>query len=112
MVHGGGYMPYQIGRWQKGYKVVPHLVGANIAKPPLEYVQRLYYDSLVHIPEALDFLLELVGPSQVVVGTDYPYEMAERAPVTFINSVSSLGNEDRKAVLEGNVQRIIDGIKR
>jgi aminocarboxymuconate-semialdehyde decarboxylase len=105
-------MPYQIGRWQKGYKVVPHLVGANIAQPPLEYVKRLYFDSLVHIPEALDYLLDLVGPSQVVVGTDYPYEMAERAPVAFIDSVTSLSDEGRQAVLEGNVQRIIDGIRR
>ncbi|HET9204099.1 MAG TPA: amidohydrolase family protein [Acidimicrobiia bacterium] len=112
MVHGGGYMPYQIGRWQKGYKVVPHLVGANIAQAPLEYVKRLYFDSLVHIPEALSFLLELVGPSQVVVGTDYPYEMAERAPVTFIDSIPGLGDEDREAILGGNVQRIIDGIRR
>jgi aminocarboxymuconate-semialdehyde decarboxylase len=112
MVHGGGYMPYQIGRWEKGYKVVPHLVGANLSRPPLEYVKKLYFDSLVHIPEALAFLLELVGPDQVVVGTDYPYEMAERTPVRFIDSVPGLTPAARSAILEGNVRRILDGVRR
>ena len=112
MVHGGGYMPYQIGRWDKGYKVVPHLVGANLTKPPLEYVRKLYFDSLVHIPETMSYLLELVGPTQVVVGTDYPYEMAERAPVAFVDSIPGLRAEDRAAILEGNVTKILEGIRR
>ena len=112
MVHGGGYMPYQIGRWDKGYKMVPHLVGANLSKPPLEYVRKLYFDSLVHIPETMSYLLELVGPTQVVVGTDYPYEMAERAPVAFVDSIPRLRAEDRAAILEGNVTRILEGIRR
>ena len=112
MVHGGGYMPYQIGRWDKGYKMMPHLVGANLSKPPLEYVRKLYFDSLVHIPETMSYLLELVGPTQVVVGTDYPYEMAERAPVAFVDSIPRLSAEDRAAILEGNVTRILEGIRR
>ncbi len=112
MVHGGGYMPYQLGRWEKAYRVVPHIAGKNITMPPIEYVKRLYFDSLVHIPQTLSYLLELVGPSQVLVGTDYPYEMAERSPVAFIDSVPGLGADDRHAILEGNIRRIIDGIRR
>lgn len=112
MVHGGGYMPYQIGRWEKGYKMAPHLTAANIERSPLDFVKRLYFDSLVHIPEALAFLLELVGPTQVVVGTDYPYPMSERQPVEFINSVPGLDATDRQLILEGNVERIVEGIRR
>jgi aminocarboxymuconate-semialdehyde decarboxylase len=112
MVHGGGYMPYQLGRWEKAYKVVPHIAGKNIGQPPIEYVKRLYFDSLVHIPQALSYLLELVGPSQVLVGTDYPYEMAERSPVAFIDSVPGLDANDRHAILEGNMLRILGGIRR
>lgn len=111
MVHGGGYMPYQIGRWQKGYDAASRLTRRNITRPPLEYIRRLYFDSLVHIPEALSYLLQLVGSSQVVVGTDYPYPMAERHPVVFIDSVPGLDAEDRYAVLEGNVRRILEGIR-
>lgn len=112
MVHGGGYMPYQLGRWDKGYAMVPHIAGKNISRPPSELVKRLYYDSLVHLPEAMSFLLQLVGPSQIVVGTDYPYPMHERRPVTFVDSVPGLEAEAREAILEGNVRRILEGIRR
>lgn len=112
MVHGGGYMPYQIGRWEKGYKAVPHIAAQHITKPPLEFIQRLYYDSLVHIPQAMRYLVDLVGSSQIVIGTDYPYPMAERAPVDFIESVPGLNAEDRQAILQGNMQRIIEGVRR
>ncbi len=112
MVHGGGYMPYQLGRWEKAYRVVPEIVAKNLTKSPLEYVKMLYFDTLVHIPEAMSFLLELVGSRQVVVGTDYPYEMAERSPVSFVDSVPGLTPSDRHAILEGNVGRILEGIRR
>jgi len=92
--------------------VVPHIAGKNISRPPIEYVKRLYFDSLVHIPQSLSYLLELVGPSQVLVGTDYPYEMAERSPVAFIDSVPGLDPNDRHAILEGNMLRILGGIRR
>ena len=112
MVHGGGYMPYQLGRWEKGFRVASRLVARDITRPPLDIARRLYYDSLVHLPEALSFLLRLVGPSQVVVGTDYPYPMHERHPVAFIDSVPDLSPEARQAIMEGNVRRILDGIRR
>ncbi|HKX76758.1 MAG TPA: amidohydrolase family protein [Acidimicrobiia bacterium] len=112
MVHGGGYMPYQLGRWEKGYEVVPQITGRNLRQPPLEYVRRLYYDSLLHLPQAIGYLLDLVGPSQVVIGTDYPYPMAERQPVSFIDSIPGLRPEDREGILTGNVERILKGIRR
>lgn len=112
MVHGGGYMPYQIGRWEKGFKVAPHLTASNIEGSPLEQIRRLYFDSLVHVPEALSFLLDLVGPARVVVGTDYPYPMSERRPVEFIDSIPGLDPADRDLILRGNVDRILEGIRR
>lgn len=112
VVHGGGYMPYQLGRWQKGFEVAGHVTRQHLSRPPIELIRRLYYDSLVHIPQALAFLLELVGPSQVVLGTDYPYPMAERQPLTFLESVPGLTRQERDQIVEGNVARILGGIRR
>lgn len=112
MVHGGGYLPYQVGRWNKGYQMNSRVTAANISRSPLEYVRHLFFDSLVHIPEALSFLVDLVGSSQVVVGTDYPYPMSERSPVDFIESVEGLTEDDRTKILEGNMSRIIAGVRR
>lgn len=75
-------------------------------------VRRLYFDSFLHLSQAIGFLLDLVGPSQVMVGTDYPYPMAERHPVSFIDSIPGLRHEDREGILTDNVDRILKGIRR
>lgn len=111
LVHGGGFLPYQVGRMQKGYSVVPHITAADLSTPPLEIARRLYYDSLLHIPQALSFLVDLVGADHVVVGSDYPYEMHERQPVTAVKA-AGLGEEQQSLILEGNVNRIVANIRR
>lgn len=111
LVHGGGFLPYQLGRFQKGHTVVPHHAATHSSRPPLETARRLYYDSLLHTPEALAFLVDLVGPDHVVVGSDYPYEMHERQPVTAVHA-AGLTADQRALVLGGNVQRLLDGIRR
>ena len=112
MVHGGGFLPYQIGRMQKGYEVVPHLTAKHLRTPPLEIVKQLYYDSLVHIPQVITYLVDLVGAERVVMGSDYPYEMHERQPVKAIEAVPALTDAQRALLLGGNVERILAGIKR
>lgn len=112
LVHGGGFLPYQLGRFQKGYQVVPRLTAANLSRPPVELARRLYYDSLLHVPEAVAFLVDLVGAEHVVVGSDYPYEMHERQPVVVIRAVPGLTEEQRALILRGNVERILADIRR
>lgn len=111
LVHGGGFLPYQLGRWQKGFDVVPHLTRQHIQTPPRDLARRLYYDSLLHIPEALDYLVGVVGADRVVTGSDYPYEMHERKPVDFVRS-SSLSEADQELVLSGNMERLLAGMGR
>jgi aminocarboxymuconate-semialdehyde decarboxylase len=112
LVHGGGFLPYQLGRFSKGYEVVPHLTATKISRPPAEFARRLYYDSLLHVPEAVAFLVALVGAERVVVGSDYPYEMHERQPVAAIEAVPGLTEEQRSLILRGNVERILGDIRR
>jgi aminocarboxymuconate-semialdehyde decarboxylase len=112
LVHGGGFLPYQLGRFQKGFEVVPRLTAANITRTPVELARQLYYDSLLHVPEAVAFLVGLVGAEHVVMGSDYPYEMHERQPVAAIQKVPGLSDEQRDLILHGNVERILAGIRR
>jgi len=39
---------------------------------PLEYARRFYYDSLVFDRRALRFLVDLLGPDRLLVGSDFP----------------------------------------
>jgi aminocarboxymuconate-semialdehyde decarboxylase len=105
VVHGGGFMPYQIGRLDQGYKQKPGLAGKHITKPPREYLKQLYLDTVVHDAAALRYLVEVMGADHVVLGTDYPFEMGDLDPVTFIKS-AGLRPEDEEKILQGNAAKL------
>ena len=74
LTHGGGYLPYQIGRLDHGYRVRPESRGC--AQAPSAYLPRFWFDTVTHAPGPLRFLTELVGADHVAYGTDYPFDMA------------------------------------
>lgn len=73
LMHGGGYLPYQIGRLDHGHRVRPEANGC--AHPPSTYLTRFCYDTLTHAALPLRFLVESVGADHVVYGTDFPFDM-------------------------------------
>jgi aminocarboxymuconate-semialdehyde decarboxylase len=58
--HGGGYVPYQRGRWDHGYQVRPE-GKVTIKKPPSRYVPLFYFDTITHFQPALEYLISSVG---------------------------------------------------
>jgi aminocarboxymuconate-semialdehyde decarboxylase len=74
LMHGGGYLPYQIGRLDHGYRVRPESRGCRAA--PSEYLGRFWFDTITHAAAPLRFLVGLVGAAHVVYGTDFPFDMA------------------------------------
>ncbi len=69
LAHGGGFLPYQIGRLVHGHAVRSETNG--ISKPsPKDLLKRIYFDSLVFEPQALRYLIDLVGADHVCIGTD------------------------------------------
>jgi aminocarboxymuconate-semialdehyde decarboxylase len=101
--HGGGTLPFMLPRMQHGWSFEwneePPSArrAANMdpaRKAPVEYARRFYYDTLVFDARAIRFLAEIIGVSQLLVGTDYPYLPTE-APVG--KTLNSLGL-DAKAV--------------
>ena len=79
--HGGGYFPYQVGR----FDVVYHNYsgrGEFPTQPPSTYLRRFYYDTILHAPEPLRFLRELVGVDRLLLGTDFPFPVQDPDPVS------------------------------
>ena len=75
--HGGGYLPYQIGRLDRGYFARP---GKNLCEhAPSEYLKRFYFDTILFDPKPLKFLFDLVGAERLMVGTDLPFDVADVA---------------------------------
>jgi aminocarboxymuconate-semialdehyde decarboxylase len=84
-VHGGGYLAAYSGR-------IDHAWGAradckaDLPKPPTHYLKKIYFDTVVFTPVQLRALIETFGADHVVLGTDYPYDMAEYEPIEHLVS--------------------------
>lgn len=103
LVHGGGHLPYQVGRLDHGYRVRPE--AKQPAHPPSEYLRRFHYDSLTHSPTATRWLVEQVGSDRVLFGTDIPFDMAGG---TFAEQLAGFTGSDveLQAVASGNADRL------
>ena len=98
--HGGGSFPATIGRIEHGFNVRPDLCAVDNPVNPKEYLRRIYLDSLVHDPLILRYLLNLMGPERIALGTDYPFPLGELEPGRLINSMG-LDDQVRRQLLSG-----------
>jgi len=105
-VHGGGFAPYQIGRFDHGWSVRPEPKRVTALTPPAQYFRTMFFDSLTHDPISLELLGRRVGWDHVVLGSDYPFDMASTDPVGGIDAID-LSPSDRGAVLEKNAQAFL-----
>lgn len=112
VVHGGGFVPYQMGRMQRGFDAAPRMAANNITRPPSELVRLLYFDTVLHDLGPLAYLVDQVGADHVMMGTDYPFPMGDDTPVDTVNSIPGLSDTQRELILGGNVARILEGMGR
>jgi aminocarboxymuconate-semialdehyde decarboxylase len=103
LAHGGGFVPYQIGRFVHGHKVRPE-TRANTASSAKELLKRLHFDTITHDPQALRYLIELVGAERVVLGTDSPFDMGDDTPRATLSRLSP----EEVATLRRNALRLLE----
>ncbi|MCC6777411.1 MAG: amidohydrolase [Hyphomicrobiales bacterium] len=72
--HGGGFVPYQAGRFLHGWHVRTE-PKKKLKKPPTDSLKRFYFDTIVHSKEVLEFLVDSAGADHVLLGSDYPFDM-------------------------------------
>ena len=104
--HGGGYACFGIGRMDRGWEVRSE-ARVHIQHPPSTYLKRFYYDCLTHSEAALRFLIDTVGADRVVLGTDWPYDMAIDWPVSWVLGSNSLTEEEKEMILWKNLEVLL-----
>jgi len=111
--HGGGYLPSYCGRTNHGHAVRPEAKAGALQKP-VEYLRRIWFDTLVYEPQGLRHLIDVVGASQLVVGSDYPFDMGHEDPRGLLAATPGLSDAERAAILGGNARSLlgIDTISR
>lgn len=106
LMHGGGYLPYQIGRFDHGFRVRPE-TSAVIDAPPSTYLRRFYFDTITHASVPLEFLVKQVGADRVVLGTDIPFDMADVRFGTYFGELE-IHQPALDAIKGGNAVRLFD----
>jgi len=112
LVHGGGFLPFQLGRLDHGFRKVPHLAARSATRSPAEIAGTLYYDTVLHTPLAIAALISLVGVDRVLLGSDYPFEMGDLDPLTTLRATPGVGPAEFEMITETNLSSIVEGIRR
>lgn len=105
LAHAGGFMPYQAGRWIHGWRVRPE-PKKNIPQEPATIVGRFLYDTIAHSDESLAFLIERAGAARVMLGSDYPYDMAMMDCVAHVRGLK-ISDADKAAILGTRAEALL-----
>jgi aminocarboxymuconate-semialdehyde decarboxylase len=98
--HGGGSFPFTVGRIQHGFDVRPDLCAVDNNIGPRDYLGKFWLDSLVHDTAALRYMIDLIGPERIALGSDYPFPLGEHHPGKLIESLD-LDARTRDLLLHG-----------
>ena len=105
MVHGGGFVPYQAGRFNHGWQVRAE-PRARLKSPPQASLDKLLFDSIVHGQPALEFLVSTCGAQRVLLGSDYPFDMGTLACARQVEALS-IPEPDKAMILGGAAKKAL-----
>ena len=103
--HGGGAFASILPRLARGWDIKPEFA-ERIGVSPFEHARRLYYDTLVYDPHTLRHLIETFGVRQLCIGTDFPFDIHDRAPVEAVAALN-LSAADVKLLHHDNAMRFL-----
>jgi aminocarboxymuconate-semialdehyde decarboxylase len=106
LAHGGGFLPYQIGRLDRGFAAHP-ACKTMLRQPPSELLGSFYYDTLTHNTQALAFLSEMVPPQRLLYGSDYPFEMLDESGPARVRQVTALSRVEIDGILGTNARTLL-----
>ncbi|MGC8516138.1 MAG: amidohydrolase family protein [Thermoplasmata archaeon] len=102
---GGGFLPYQIGRLEKGFLVRPE-TRKFIKNPPSSYLKNIYFDTVLYETDSIEFMVKRIGAKNILFGTDSPVDMHDHDGVSRIKKMRITLNE-KKLILEDNASRLL-----
>lgn len=113
IAHGGGSVPYQIGRWEAERA---HAVLANPGSETfLQALRHLWFDTVLHNPPSLEFLIRTVGSDRCLFGTERPGSGTAPNSATgrdyddikpVIDEMSGLDDSQKRAIFTDNALQV------
>lgn len=124
--HGGGSVPYQAGRWRAERGSFPNLGKGSIQGKLNEIgrtfdddLRQFHFDTCLHSPLAIEYLIKTVGADQVCFGTERLGSGSTINPETGrsfddvkpdIEAMDFLDDGDRTKIFSGNASKLFGGL--
>ena len=105
LAHGGGALLALRGRLRHAHSFQPE-ARSRLSESPLDSIRRFHFDTVTHDPELLRALIEWAGAKRVLLGSDYPFDMADPDPVAGVRALG-LPPADERAILAENAERLL-----
>ncbi len=112
--HGGGAIPYQIGRFNASS--ARRAEADNDAGALFQNrLRKMYFDTVLYSEDALELLIKVVGPDNLLFGSECPGVGSSTNPETgetfdkiapIIQGFNWLSDEDKVKIFEGNARRL------
>jgi aminocarboxymuconate-semialdehyde decarboxylase len=100
--HGGGTLPYLIGRFDRMHDNSDRKATGDVAaKLPSAYLRRFHYDTILNESQALQFLKQAVGVERMLLGTDEPFPVGDDDPIGVLRKAGFSAAEIER-IGEGN----------
>lgn len=104
--HGGGLLPYLSGRLDHMHGRMDRAAEGDLAlQAPSAYFPRCYFDTLLHQPHVLRFLIDSVGLERVVLGSDWPFPPGTDTPLAVLQA-AGLASSQIAAIVDHNPRRL------
>jgi aminocarboxymuconate-semialdehyde decarboxylase len=103
--HAGGAFPWLVGRLNRGWEKRQEL--KHIKQAPGRYLRRFYYDTIGYSDEVLEYLVRVVGPDRILMGSDYCFPIAYERPVDIVTRHPHLSNDDKHVIVDLNARRLL-----
>jgi aminocarboxymuconate-semialdehyde decarboxylase len=105
----GGATPYLAERFDRGYRAFAEC-RKNISKPPTEYLQNFYYDTVNFNPDAVKFAISFAGVDRILAGSDYPHQIGSIPLMLETIQRLDLDQVSKEKILGGNARALL-GLK-
>lgn len=106
VAHGGGYIAHYHARMDHGWKVRPD-ARTVLKKKPSSYLKKFYYDTITFDAGLLENLIARVGAKQVMLGSDYPFDMGDDDPCALVEGLRGVTEADKARILGGTAARLL-----
>ena len=107
LAHGGGALMAVRGRLRHAHGFQPQ-ARSRLRESPDDSIRRFYFDTLTHDDALLRALIDYAGPEQVLLGSDYPFDMGDARHVDTVRALG-LAPDLEAAILGGNAERLMRG---